>query len=220
MQLRLSIMQPYFFPYLGYFRLFRDADKFVIFDNVQFPRRGWVHRNRGLVGDDWVWITLPLRKASQTTLINELEFRDADLEPWIEKQKSYISRIQGPLGMQVEDIPWPNIAEKPIDYLQRSLQWVLAGLCLDCEVVRSSDLNVALCGLDGEQKILKICTAQRATDYINLPGGVSLYSPSQFQNAGVNLKFLTGDVDSYESVLFRIVREGFGPLRMALNELP
>src|SRR3979411_2469618 len=71
----VAIMQPYFIPYAGYFRLFAASDLFVIYDCVQFARRGWVHRNR-LVdrGGTERWLTLPLQKAPRDVLIRDLRF--------------------------------------------------------------------------------------------------------------------------------------------------
>src|SRR6476619_4367948 len=71
----MAIMQPYFIPYAGYFRLFATSDVFVIYDCVQFPRRGWVHRNRLLdASDKEAWLTLHLEKAPLNVLISELRF--------------------------------------------------------------------------------------------------------------------------------------------------
>src|SRR5437868_3898306 len=68
-------MQPYFIPYAGYFRLFAASDLFVIYDCVQFPRRGWVHRNRLIDASGKArWLTLPLEKAPQDVLIRDLRF--------------------------------------------------------------------------------------------------------------------------------------------------
>src|SRR5215468_11415162 len=74
-QFTVAIMQPYFIPYTGYFRLLSASDLFVIYDCVQFPRRGWVHRNP-LVDEAGVerWLTLPLEKASREILIRDLRF--------------------------------------------------------------------------------------------------------------------------------------------------
>src|SRR4051794_18580959 len=71
----IAVMQPYFMPYAGYFRLFQASDPFVIYDCVQFPRRGWVHRNR-LADARGVnrWLTLPLAKAPRDVLIRDLRF--------------------------------------------------------------------------------------------------------------------------------------------------
>src|ERR1700750_1484658 len=71
----VAIMQPYFFPYAGYFRLFAASDLFVVYDCVQFPRRGWVHRNRLIDASGRLqWLTLPLEKAPQEVLIRDLRF--------------------------------------------------------------------------------------------------------------------------------------------------
>src|SRR3954469_21286194 len=73
--LTIAVMQPYFIPYAGYFRLFAASDLFVIYDCVQFPRRGWVHRNKLIDGSGAErWLTLPLGKASQSALIMDLQF--------------------------------------------------------------------------------------------------------------------------------------------------
>ena len=75
--MKVAIMQPYFFPYIGYYRLMQVADVFVIYDNVQFPRRGWVHRNKFTsVKGELQWLTLPLSKHPRSTLINQIQFRD------------------------------------------------------------------------------------------------------------------------------------------------
>src|SRR3954465_13729467 len=73
--MRVAIMQPYFIPYAGYFRLFAACDLFVIYDCVQFPRRGWVHRNR-LADESGAggWLPLRLEKTPQDTLIRDLRF--------------------------------------------------------------------------------------------------------------------------------------------------
>src|SRR5437660_8507371 len=73
--LTVAIMQPYFIPYAGYFRLFAASDLFVLYDCVQFPRRGWVHRNRLLdASGKERWLTLPLEKAARDARIQDLRF--------------------------------------------------------------------------------------------------------------------------------------------------
>ena len=73
----IAIMQPYFLPYAGYFRLIAQTDIFVIYDCVQFPRRGWVHRNKLMdANGEEQWLTLPLEPAPQDVLIRDLAFPD------------------------------------------------------------------------------------------------------------------------------------------------
>ena len=76
--LKLAIMQPYFFPYIGYFHLIQKSDLFVVFDTAQFPRRSWVSRNRILNREThWSFISIPVEKRSfvngQQTAIQSVE---------------------------------------------------------------------------------------------------------------------------------------------------
>ena len=77
--MRLAIMQPYFLPYLGYFQLMSAVDKIVLLDDVNFINGGWINRNRIAVQGEPHWLTLPLAKASQNRLINEIEIVDDPL---------------------------------------------------------------------------------------------------------------------------------------------
>ena len=64
-------MQPYFLPYIGYFQLIKAVDKFIIYDNIQFTKKGWINRNRILVNGKDEYISIPLEKASDYLKINE-----------------------------------------------------------------------------------------------------------------------------------------------------
>src|SRR4030081_3504667 len=86
----VTIMQPYFIPYAGYFRLFAASDLFVIYDCVQFPRRGWVHRNKLLdASGEARWLTLPLEKAPQSVLIQDLRFPPDAAEQLAERMRPF-----------------------------------------------------------------------------------------------------------------------------------
>ena len=69
----IAVMQPYFFPYIGYFQLINSVDKFIIYDDVNFINRGWVNRNNLLSNGNKLLVTVPLKKSSQNKLINEVE---------------------------------------------------------------------------------------------------------------------------------------------------
>ncbi len=62
--MKLAIMQPYFFPYIGYFQLINTVDEFVVYDNIEFTKKGWINRNRILVNGKDEYITLPIKKDS------------------------------------------------------------------------------------------------------------------------------------------------------------
>ena len=82
--MKLGIMQPYFFPYIGYISLIKNTDKFILFDVVQFIRHGWIERNRVLKQDKgWQYISVPLKKHEQTTLIKDIKINND--EDWKNK---------------------------------------------------------------------------------------------------------------------------------------
>jgi hypothetical protein len=68
---KIAIMQPYFLPYLGYFQLMNAVDEFVIYDNIQFSKRGWIHRNRILENGKDIYVSLPIQKDSDYLNVNE-----------------------------------------------------------------------------------------------------------------------------------------------------
>ena len=140
----IAIMQPYFFPYAGYFRLFAAADLFVLYDCVQFPRRGWVHRNRLPDGKgEPAWLTLPLARAPHATTIRDLRFPAAAAA----SLKARMRRFPV-LRSERADRPIPRAltvfdGASPVDYLQRGLAEICSLLGLSCEFARSSSLGIS-----------------------------------------------------------------------------
>jgi hypothetical protein len=203
----VAIMQPYFIPYAGYFRLFAASDLFVIYDCVQFPRRGWVHRNRlaDASGTDR-WLTLPIAKAPRDVLIRELRFMDAAHDVLAQRMRPL------PICTVVEE-PEPgilttlrDIGGAPVDYLERLLHDVVSQLGLRWNVIRSSTLSVPD-SLRGQNRIIEIARRVGATVYLNSPGGRHLYDAPVFEDAGIALRFLSHYPGSSASILRRIVEE-------------
>src|SRR5262245_2188611 len=203
----VAIMQPYFLPYAGYFRLFAASDLFVIYDCVQFPRRGWVHRNRFLdaTGAER-WLTLPLAKAPREALIRELRFVDDARDALRERVRPF------PIFTARKE-PEPEILATmrdtrgtPVDYIESLLHCVVAHLGLKWHVMRSSTLNVPNT-LHGQDRIIEIARRVGATSYVNAPGGRGLYDASTFEHAGIRLRFLSEYPGSSASILRRILEE-------------
>lgn len=199
-------MQPYFMPYAGYFRLFQASDLFVIYDCVQFPRRGWVHRNR-LVDTRGVarWLTLPLAKAPRDVLIRDLEFLPDAGELLAERLRPF------PLATEDRDaqeilVEMQNVTGSPVSYLERLLEHVARYLALPWKVMRSSSLEISP-ALRGQDRILEIARRLGATDYVNAPGGTDLYDADAFAEAGIQLRFLAPYSGPSCSILSRIVGE-------------
>jgi len=196
---RIAVMQPYFLPYLGYFQLMAAADVFVIYDDVHFVNRGWINRNRLLLGGQAHMFTVPLSGASQNRLISEISLHDnAAGRPKLLRtvHQAYRGAPQFdalmPLIERVVDHRGPGLAA----FLRHSLVQLSAHLGLRCRVVESSSVygNGAL---GGEARILDICRREGATEYLNLPGGMALYEPAHFAGQGLGLRFLSQHTTDY-----------------------
>ena len=202
----VAIMQPYFIPYAGYFRLFAASDLFVIYDCVQFPRRGWVHRNQ-LVDKAGVsrWLTLPLAKAPQDVLIRDLRFaQDAPAE----MQERLARFMLGADSEAVSEIIGAvrSLGSTPVEHIVDLLRRVAGYLELPWNVVRSTALDVPA-SLHGQDRILEIARRVGATRYVNAPGGRDLYDPAAFAEAGIALGFLPDYAGPTSSILTRIIAE-------------
>jgi hypothetical protein len=187
----VAVMQPYFFPYAGYFRLFAAVDVFVIFDCVQFPRRGRVHRTevpRSGAGREW--LTLPLARQPRDVLIRELEFasgaratfdRRLARHKWIETSAGQAAyRLRAHLH---------GALDSPIDFLEDGLRLVADLLGLPPRLCRSSALGLDP-DLRGQDRVIAAASAMGATQYVNAPGGRGLYDAAEFARAGIDLSFL------------------------------
>lgn len=206
---RIAIMQPYFVPYLGYFRLFQQVDQFVIYDCVQFPRRGYVHRNQAPDNQgNPRWLTLPLNKCDQKTLICDLQWRANDQASFVQQIKQLMTHWD--IEWTEERRQWldclTDVSGSVVDYLERTLAFACRALDVACPVVRSSTLALPA-DLKGQDRILAICARMGATDYVNSPGGRQLYEADAFAAAGVRLHFLRDYHGSYWSVAYRLLTE-------------
>ncbi|UOQ76255.1 WbqC family protein [Hymenobacter sp. 5516J-16] len=196
---RVAIMQPYLFPYLGYFQLLQAADKFVLLDDVQFIKRGWINRNRILVGGQEHLFTVPLEGASQNKLINQLH-----VSPDQRARHKLLQTITQaysrapffascfPLLEQVLLLPCLTIT----DMVRASLLAVSQYVGWDTQLYLSSALSKPS-DLTGADRILAICQALQADQYVNMEGGSHLYDVLRFAQQGVELQFLRAQLPPY-----------------------
>src|SRR5260221_8734487 len=121
--LTVAIMQPYFLPYAGYFRLLAASDLFVIYDCVQFPRRGWVHRNMLLdASGEARWLTLPLEKAPRDVLIRDLRFPPNATDLLAERLRPF--PLAAAVTPSTEHIlaALADVRGTPLEYIERLLE--------------------------------------------------------------------------------------------------
>lgn len=190
--LKLALMQPYFFPYVGYFQLASAVDKFVLHDDVQFTKKGWINRNRLLVVGEAQSFGLPLMGGSSAAKINEKII----FEP--EKSKRKICRqIEGayrhaPQFKQVYSFLEKVLLSSPdrlSDYLELTLKEMFGWLDIDTPISANSEKCIED-SYKGEARVIEVCRRENAKVYINPPGGKDLYDPANFSAAGIELHFL------------------------------
>lgn len=198
--MRVAIMQPYFLPYIGYWQLIHAVDKFVILDDVNYINRGWINRNRILVNGSPTWLTIPLSAASQNKLILELSVLPND--GWKEKMRAKAEHAYGKAVNfhftkaflnQILDEAEGNLS----DFLTKSIIKICALFGLTTEIIPSSGI-FEKGELHGQDRIIDICKKMGACEYLNPIGGLDLYSPKDFANSGIDLKFLRPILNPYE----------------------
>ena len=196
--MKLAIMQPYLFPYIGYFQLINAADEFVVYDNIKFTKKGWINRNRILVNGKDDYITFPLKKDSDHLDVKERFLADS----WNTERNKMLNRIvecykKAPYF--AEAFP---IVEKAIlfeeynlfNFIFNSLSILKDYLKIETRFIISSTINVDH-NLKSENKVIEICKECKANAYINPIGGIELYSKQNFKVQNIELGFLkSGDV--------------------------
>lgn len=189
--MKLGIMQPYFFPYIGYFQLIAAVDRFVLYDNVKYTKRGWINRNRYLRGGRDAVFTVPLKGDSDF-----LEVRGRLIAEDFDRR-----RLLAGIGQAYRKAPFfePAFAlfEKAVSnpdrnlfgFVHQSLADVCRYLGITTPIVPSSGIAIDH-SLQGEEKVVAICREAGASIYINAIGGLELYSRGAFSAYGIALKFL------------------------------
>ena len=187
-------MQPYFVPYIGYFQLMAAVDRFVLLDDVNFIKRGWINRNRlpDTSEGKTQWLTLPLLNASQNRLIRDIQI--AEDNGWKKKlirtmQYCYSRACYGPELIAMFE-GWMNTTEGRLtDFLAKTLSDIACRCGVHTEIIPSSSAY-SNHDLRGQDRILDICRQEDAAVYVNLPGGQCLYDRAVFRDAGVDLAFI------------------------------
>ena len=195
-------MQPYFYPYIGYYRLFTTTDLFVIYDCVQYPRRGYVHRNRLLSkSQNLEWFNLPIIKPNYNEKIKNVKLKKNYKEIILQSMEKYeiFSQKKSDLieKFLLIDIEPPYFI---VDYLQKTFEVTLKSLGINIPIIRSSELEISEKYIS-QFRILEIIKKLNATHYINAPGGKDLYDTKNFLDRGIKLEFLNDYKGPKESSL-------------------
>jgi WbqC-like protein family len=191
--MKLGIMQPYFFPYVGHFELIAQTDRWVVFDVVKYNRKSWMNRNRVLhPTQGWQYINAPVQHSAPGSAIHEIRLTDKDktLQRVLGQLDHY--RRHAPHYKAVVNLIREGFARCRTD---RLVDLNVSTLCATCDYL-GLNINWQLCsetvpGLTGiehaGQWALRISQSLGAQEYINPPGGIDLFRPEEWTSAGIRL---------------------------------
>ncbi len=190
----LGIMQPYFMPYIGYWQLMAAVDTYVVYDDVNYIKGGWVSRNNILLNGERHMFTITLSGASPNKLFNEITIRD-DFRKFFRMLESAYKKAPyyQPVMVLLECIcNYPNRSLG--EFMLHSFHAVLDYLDIHTEFFLSSSIQKDNT-LHGKDKVKHICQILGADTYLNAIGGQVLYDEQEFLRDGINLYFLqTNDI--------------------------
>ena len=198
--MKLAIMQPYLFPYIGYFQLMKSCDHFVVYDDVQFIKSGWINRNRLLSNGQPCYFNFRLRGGSTFDMINEKVFIDQ-----IDRDKDkFLKSLQGMYGKApyfaqtfelirgIISCDETNVSR----FVAHTLQELAKYFELDITFHIASELGIPE-GLHGQDRVIWVNNHLGADEYINVAGGMELYDRDVFRQHGIELKFLKPGIREY-----------------------
>lgn len=200
--MRLGIMQPYFFPYIGYFSLIKHVDQFILLDDVQFIRHGWIERNRILKPNEgWQYIAVPLKKHCQKTLIKEIMIDNST--EWKKKIVAQLGHYKkAPYFYKVLNL-LQELFQKEYqtitDLDKEALLKVTEYLHISTPIEVFGNMNIEIDKVNSaDEWALNICKAiPEADEYWNPPGGKEFFDVSKYKNNGIELKFEKVEITDY-----------------------
>lgn len=200
---RIAIMQPYFLPYIGYFQLIKAVDVFVVYDNIQYTKKGWINRNRILVNSKDEYISLPLKKDSDFLHIKDRYLADS----WRTERTKILNKVQEayrqapffePAFTELQQILSCESINL-FEFLFNSICSVNNYLAIITRLVISSTLPIDH-GLRSKNKVMALCKELGATEYINPIGGKGLYDTTEFADNQIKLTFLKSSNIAYQQI--------------------
>ena len=201
--MKIGIMQPYFFPYLGYFTLIKHTERFILLDFVQFAKKGWIRRNRILKpGSGWQYISVPLIKYSRDTKIRDIRINNVldwrnnifrQLEHYKKRAPFYRDTIE--VLKTAFNIETESIVQLNVHALKTVCGYIGVGLNLDI----FSEMHLSIGDIKSpDEWALNICEALgNVSEYWNPEGGLEFYDRSKYCNAGIDIRFLSMNIQKY-----------------------
>lgn len=198
--MRIAIMQPYFLPYIGYFQMIKAVDVFVFYDDVNYINRGWVNRNRILIGQEAKYLTIPLIEASQNKLINEICVHKESKELYKLFKTIEFTYKKAPYFYDIFSL-FEQIIANPssliADWAMDSITLISEYLELNTQFLVSSKSFSESIVLERGKRLIDICQKLEAEEYINAIGGKELYHKEDFAKENISLQFIQSKPISY-----------------------
>jgi hypothetical protein len=216
---RLSVMQPYIFPYIGYFQLINATDMIVFYDDVTYIKGGWINRNRLVFSGNDNYFTIPLLNSSSYRLIKDIELHPSQYMLWKKKffksvQQNYSKapHFQEVYNLIVDclDGEYSSISDLAI----HSVNSVFCFLEKKIEWTKSSETFTHTKGLERADRIIQIAKELNCKEYINMIGGKDLYDKTFFKERGIDLFYIQP-----ESITYRQFNNEFIPWLSVLDVL-
>lgn len=192
-KMKTGIMQPYIFPYIGYWQLINAVDNFVLLDDVNFIMRGWINRNNILLNGRKHLFSLPLKKPSQNKLISEtkLNFDDKTRDTLLKTiALAYKKAPCFDKGFPIVENILYNSETDLTKFILNSFERISQYLEIKTNFLISSQIDKDNT-LKAEDRIIEICKQLKTDIYINPPGGKALYNKANFNKNKMNLRFIS-----------------------------
>lgn len=192
--MRLGIMQPYFFPYLGYFGLIHRTDAWVVFDVVKYTPKTWANRNRILhPRGSWQYVSVPVvhrhgQRIEEAEIQGRLSARDRVLG-----QLDHYRHAGAPYFAEVRNLVAGSFALNSDSLCAINVQCLelvcgYLGIGFRPRILSREPLDLPVIEHPG-QWALEIATALDADEYVNPSGGTKLFDPEAFRMRGIRLTF-------------------------------
>jgi hypothetical protein len=197
--MKTAIMQPYFLPYLGYFQLISAVDRFVVYDTIQYTKKGWINRNQMLQNGSAKMFTIPLQKASDYLDVRARQVAET-FDPdrlCAQIASTYRKAPQFDTTMPLIEAIIHNKANNLFDFVCHSLRLCCTHLQIDTPLQVSSRIEGDVSALRGADRVIDICHRIGAGTYVNPPGGRALYDAEVFRAQGLGLQFLQPRMPPY-----------------------
>ena len=188
-------MQPYLFPYIGYFQLINKVETFILFDNVQYVKRSWINRNRLRNSEESAdFFTLPVEHSSDYKDIVDKRIHEAE---FIRFKSKLINRVKINYaranyfieGLEILESCLSHESNNLFEFLHNSILKILDYLSIDTTILISSGVSIDH-NLKAQKKVLEICKKLGCTEYWNVYAGYKLYDFKHFDRYGIELNFI------------------------------